>query len=91
MAKITVGTKTQQSGYFDVAYKFILDVPQAQVGKESEALTKEVSGVAGYANGTDIEVIKADLINRYNQAQDDLNKETKLSFYGLSWDGSKWN
>jgi hypothetical protein len=88
--KIVIGNKTQQSNYFEVAYTFTLDIPQTQIGKESPAITKEVSGIAPYKDGTDIKTIQADLIARYGKAQDELNKETKLSWYGMTYDGKVW-
>jgi hypothetical protein len=88
--KIVIGNKTQQSNYFEVAYTFTLDVPQAQVGKESQAVTKEVTGVAPYKDDTDIKAIQDDLIVRYSKAQAELNAEKKLDFYGMTFDGIKW-
>jgi len=49
-----------------------------------------ISGVAGYSDGAVIEDIQADLINRFNKAQDDLNNDDSASWEGLSWDGSVW-
>jgi hypothetical protein len=93
--KIKIGNKTQQSGYFEVGYTFILDVPQMQrdaLAKASEEvkLTQEVSGVAGYKDETKLPEIQADLVKRYNKAQESLNVETKTSFLGMTWDGKDW-
>jgi len=91
MIKIMIGEKTQRVGYFELSYKFILDVPAAQIGKESQDATKEISGVASYPDNTAVEAIKSDLINRYNKEQASLNLNTRLFLYNLSWDGSKWS
>jgi hypothetical protein len=88
--KIVIGNKTQQTNYFDVAYTFTLDIPISQQGKADQATTKNITGVASYKDETQIQDIQNDLISRYNKAQEDLNVETKLSFYGISWDGTKW-
>ncbi len=91
MAKIVLGFKTQQTNYFEIGYTFTLSIPVSQIGKENQATTKEVSGIASYADGTSIEDIQTDLIKRYDAEQDKLNMDTKLAFYGISWDGSKWS
>jgi hypothetical protein len=83
--KIQTKEKTQCTGYFELSYIFTLDVPQEQIGKESEALTKEVTGRASYKDGTSNDEIKADLIKRFNDEQLKLN-----SLYGLTYDGAKW-
>ncbi len=90
MAKIVIGSKTQQTNYFEIGYVFTLDIPASQIGKETPATTKEITGIVSYADGTSINVIKEDLIKKYNEAQNKLNIDTKLSFYGMSWDGVKW-
>lgn len=93
--KIKIGNKEQRSGYFELGYTFTLDVPQSQqlaLTKASEAVTatKEVSGVAGYKDGTELHEIQTDLIKRFNEAQESLNTETKLSWYGMTYDGKDW-
>ena len=89
--KIKIGEKTQNTGYFELSYTLTLDVPQEQIGKESEAITKEITGKASYKDGTDIGEIKADLIKRFNEEQLKLNSDTKLSLYNLIYDGAKWS
>lgn len=50
----------------------------------------EKSGIASYSEGTSLEDIKADLIKRFNEEQNKLNSDDKLSFCGLAWDGEAW-
>lgn len=105
MAKIIIGKKTNQSGYFEIDYTFILDVPRTQqdaMAKQASAISATVdapvvdystikqTGVAGYSEGTRLEEIKADLINRFNEAQDKINSESKFEFNGLTYDGREW-
>lgn len=94
MVKILVGNKEQRSGYFEVSYTLTLDIPQVQqeaLSKSAISRTTETrSGVASYKDGTELKEIQEDLVSRYSKAQEELNNETKLSFYGLTWDGKVW-
>lgn len=93
--KIVIGNKEQKSGYFELGYTFTLDVPQTQqtaLSKASETVqtTVERYGVAGYKDGTELVDIQNDLIARFNKAQEELNSEKKLEYFGMSYDGKVW-
>lgn len=103
MAKITIGEKKQQSGYFELDVKFELSIPEAKQAIETAVAsaekgdtvetvtTKVVNRVIGFADGTELEIIKSELIKRYNEEQSKLESEKKLDFYGISYDGTKWS
>ena len=88
--KIFIGKKENKEGYFEVEYKFYLSIPPNVIGKVDANTTKEISGVSGYGIGTDIKTIQSDLIKKYNEEQEKLNQETKFEFYGMIFDGNKW-
>ncbi len=90
MKKIIILSKNQQTNYFDINYIFTLEIPQSQIGKENADITKEINGIASYKDDTSIEDIKSDLEKKYTEEQNKLNADTKLSFYGMSWDGVVW-
>lgn len=90
MAKIVMGNKTQHTNHFELGYTFTLDIPVLQQGKDSQTTTTDISGVVPYDNNTSLDAIKSDLVKRFNVEQENLNNNTKLSLYGITWDGTKW-
>jgi len=103
MAKIIIGEKKQQSGYFELDVKFELSIPLAKQELETAVAssvkgetvttvtTKVVNKVIGFANGTELETIKTELIKVYNEEQSKLEAEKKLDFYGINFDGENWS
>lgn len=103
MAKITIGEKKQQSGYFELDVKLELTIPEAKQALETAVAsaakgetvttvtTKVVNRVVGFANNTELETIKTELIKVYNEEQSKLELEKKLDFYGINFDGTKWS
>lgn len=103
MAKIVIGEKKQQSGYFELDVKFELNIPEAKQAIETAVVsankgetvatvtTKVINQIIGFANGTELETIKSELIKRYNEEQSKLELDKKLDFYGISFDGTKWS
>jgi hypothetical protein len=107
MSQIIIGNKNQkEDGSFELEVTFILDIPQVQQVSLGRGLKGGMVSINAddpvvstvtqtmnifYDNGTAIEDIQADLVNRLNSAQDDLNNSDKLSFYGMTFDGSNWS
>lgn len=62
--------------------------------QEADALTAgqvvEMIDTISYPNGTTIAAVQADLIARFNAAQDALTGTNKFQRYGTSWDGNSW-
>ena len=50
----------------------------------------EMMGLCSFAEGTIIPTIKAELIGKYNAAQNDVNADTKFSYYGVYYNGANW-
>jgi hypothetical protein len=90
MAKITMKEKIQRSNYFEVNYLFVLYISSDQLSKTGESATKEVSGMAGYKNGTSIDDIQKDLEKRYKEEQSKIERDDSFEFYGKTWDGEAW-
>ena len=68
----------------------ILDVPLAQQeGRGGATVAK--SGIAGFTNGTVVNVIKADLVQRLNDEQTAINNDTSYQFYGSTYNGTTWS
>jgi biotin synthase-like enzyme len=96
MNKILIKNSVQQSGYFEVTAVLTLDVPtttQAKMTAVSEVstTTTEKSVTVGFKDGTQLKEVQDTLIAYYNKEQESLNNETKWTFAGIAWDGSKWS
>jgi len=80
---------TKYNGYFEIGYEATLDVPLAQQEARGGA-TIVKTGKVGYTNGTTVNQIKTDMVNKLNAAQTGVNNDTSYQYYGTIYNGTEW-
>ena len=82
---------TRQGFYIDAnatsAYK---GATTQEIQDIKDGKIKEVSIACNYLVGTTFAQIKADLISKYTDLQNNLNNSNPFVKYGTYWDGSAW-